>query len=459
MGDTIMTTSSTSHEIQSWPTQQLRGDPIQGSRYTSAEFFQQEWEGMWTKVWLLLGRESELPTPGDWQCEEVGPESILMVRQTDDSVKAFYNVCPHRGNPLVAKETGQSPRFLCKYHSWVFAPDGELKFAPDAEDFPGGNPCGKIRLEELACETFAGFVWVNMDPDCVGLREFLGPIWDDWSRYDLETWKRYVALTTTLPCNWKVVLDNFNESYHVPTVHMSATPETDRKKIRGSIDTHYRETRFDLSDEGHNRMIMRGGYAAGSHDEDGNIIEPLASELRGWELDPSDFKGRLEDTRLALQQAKRRIGPGRGYTHYGKVPLEQFTDAFHYTLFPNFAVSIWADGFHFLRARPHHRDPEKCVFDNWWYASQPALETSPVATMVGVLDRNTEANHEIFEHGEKSMGPTIEQDMAVFIQQQKGFRSRGFKGPYLSGQESRVGRYHELINDYVEGRRPKRGQT
>jgi hypothetical protein len=79
--------------------------------------------------------------------------------------------------------------------------------------------------------------------------------------------------------------------------------------------------------------------------------------------------------------------------------------------------------------------------------------------MVGVLDRNTEANHEIFEHGEKSMGPAIEQDMAVFIQQQKGFRSRGFKGPYLSGQESRVGRYHELINDYVEGRRPKRGQT
>jgi hypothetical protein len=199
-------------------------------------------------------------------------------------------------------------------------------------------------------------------------------------------------------------------------------------------------------------MIMRGGFATGSEDAEGNIIEPLASELRHWELDPADFKGRPEDTRRALQQAKRRLGPARGYTHYAKIPDEQFTDAFHYTLFPNFAVSVWADGFHFLRARPHPRDPEQCVFDNWWYASQPASETSRVGTMVGMLDRDTEAKHEVFEFGTRSMGPTIDQDMAVFIQQQKGFRSRGFKGGYLSNQESRVRRYHELIDDYIEGR-------
>jgi phenylpropionate dioxygenase-like ring-hydroxylating dioxygenase large terminal subunit len=449
-----MSSTREPQKVQDWPTQELRGDPIQGTRYTSADFFRQEWEGMWTKVWLLLGRESELPEPGDWQREEVGPESILMVRQADASVKAFYNVCPHRGNPLVGKEKGSSPRFRCRYHSWVFSPDGDLKFAPDAEDFPDGDPCGKVRLEEIACETFAGFVWVNMDPDCVGLREFLGPIWEDWSRYDLETWKRYVGLTTTLPCNWKVVLDNFNESYHVPTVHMGATPDTNRKQIRGPIDTNYQETRFDLSDEGHNRMIMRGGFAAGSTDDDGNVIEPLASELRRWNLDPADFKGRLEDTRSALQQAKRRVGPERGYTHYEKIPDEQFTDAFHYTLFPNFAVSIWADGFHFLRARPHARDPEQCVFDNWWYASQPAGETERVGTMIGPLDRESPASHEAFKLGEKSMGPTIDQDIAVFVEQQKGLRSRGFKGGYLSNQESRVRRYHELINDYIEGKRP-----
>ncbi|HEY5679096.1 MAG TPA: SRPBCC family protein, partial [Pseudomonadales bacterium] len=134
----------------------------------------------------------------------------------------------------------------------------------------------------------------------------------------------------------------------------------------------------------------------------------------------------------------------------------QLTDAFHYTLFPNFAVSIWADGFHFLRARPHPTDPERCVFDNWWYASQPEGETELVSTMIGPVDRDAVVEHEVFDYGEQTMGMTIDQDMAVFIRQQKGFRSRGFKGVYLSKQESRVRRYHELIDDYIEGRLPKR---
>ena len=169
-------------EIPDWPAQKSRGNRSEGSRYTSAEFFAREWEGMWTKVWLLLGRESEMPNPGDWQREDVGPESILMVRQSDGSIKAFYNVCQHRGNQLVSDARGKVNRFVCRYHSWAFDIDGELKFAPDAEDFPQGNPCGKLRLEEVPCETFAGFIWINMDPDCKGLKEFLGPIWDDWSR-------------------------------------------------------------------------------------------------------------------------------------------------------------------------------------------------------------------------------------------------------------------------------------
>lgn len=443
-------------QVESWPEQTLRGHRIPGSRYTSREFAEQEFEGMWTKVWLLLGRESEMPNPGDWQREEVGPESILMVRQTDGGVKAFYNVCQHRGNPLVSEETGSVRRFVCKYHSWAFMPNGELNFAPDADDFPEGNPCGKVTLEELACEAFAGFIWVNMDTECVSLKEFLGPIWDDWSRYDLETWKRYSAMTTTLPCNWKVVLDNFNESYHVPTVHMGATPATNRKKIRGAIDTNYKETRFDLSDEGHNRMIMRGGFGAGATDEEGNIMEPLASQLRHWELDPADFKGNPEGTREALQNAKRKLGPGRGYSHYDRIPDEQFTDAFHYTLFPNFAVSIWADGFHFLRARPHPTDPEQCVFDNWWYASTPESDNEPVNTQIGPVARDAEVPHHVFAVGEDTMGMTIDQDIAVFTQQQKGFRSRGFKGVYLSKQEGRVRRYHELIDDYIEGRLPEK---
>ena len=440
--------------IDSWPEQKIGNHAIPGDRYTSPEFFAREWEGMWTKVWLLLGRASEIPNTGDWQMEAVGPEEILMVRQKEGGIKAFYNVCQHRGNPLVDTDKGSVlRRFVCKYHSWAYTPDGELNFAPDKEDFPEGNPCGKLRLQELACETFAGFVWVNMNPDCMPLREFLGPIWDDWHNRDIQSWTRTSANAIELPCNWKVVLDNFNESYHVPTVHQGATPDTDRKQIRGHIDTYFKETQFDLSDEGHNRMVMKGGFGVGQLDSEGNVKDALASQLRYWDLDPADFKGKPEATREALQQAKRALGPARGYTHYDRVPDEQLTDAFHYTLFPNFAVSVWADGFHFLRARPHRSDPERCVFDNWWYASPAADEAAqPTGTLGTGLNADVEKTW--LKYPEDSVGPGIEDDVSVFVTQQRGFRSRGFKGVYLSNQESRIRRLHELIDDYIEGRLP-----
>ena len=449
-----MSDASMKIEIDTWPKQTTHGHRIPGSRYTSREFFHQEWDGMWTRVWLLLGRESELPNPGDWQMEPVGREEILMVRQSDGRVKAFYNVCQHRGNPLVDASKGNARRFVCKYHSWAFMPNGELNFAPDKEDFPDGNPCGKVRLKELACETFAGFVWVNMDPDCASLKTFLGPIWDAWSALELDGWKRVMARSAWLPCNWKVVLDNFNESYHVPTVHMAATPDTDRKRIRGNINTYYKETRFDLSDEGHNRMVMQGGFGVGSTDKEGNIVEPLAGQLRAWGIDPAQFRGKPEATRPALQAAKRSLGPARGFTHYAKVPDEQLTDAFHYTLFPNFAVSVWADGFHFLRARPHERDPEQCLFDNWWYAS-PASIASRDSSGGAFIPQDDDAVHMI-DYRTESIGPGIEDDVRVFVTQQRGFRSRGFDGVYLSNQEKRIRRYHELIDEYIAGRLPRR---
>jgi len=431
-----------------YPEQETRGSLLEGSRYTSIDFFRQEWEGMWTKVWLLLGRESQLPNSGDWQMEPVGPEEILMVRQADGTVKAFYNVCQHRGNPLVEDSLGNSSkRFVCKYHSWAYDSSGELKFAPDREDFPEGNPCGKLRLQELACETFAGFVWVNMDPDCVTLQEYLGPIWEEWQAREIDTWKRTMAKSAWLPCNWKAVLDNFNESYHVPTVHQGATTETNREEIRGSINTYFEETQFDLSNEGHNRMIMQGGYGVGLVDEGGKILEPLLSRLLYWDLDPEDFKGDPEATRPAIQKAKRKLGASRGFSHYDKVPEAQLTDAFHYTLFPNFAVTVWADGFHFLRARPHMNDPEQCLFDNWWYSSPGSIESG--------LDHwgrkgAEEAEVVMVDPQKTSIGPGIEEDVGVFVTQQRGFRSRGFKGVYLSSQETRVRRYHELIDDYIE---------
>lgn len=453
MGDTG-DQSTTRRELPAWPPQTLRGHKLDGYRYTSGEFMRQEWDHMWTRVWLLLGREDQMPLPGDWQQEEVGRESILMVRQTDGGIRAFYNVCQHRGQRLVNEARGHVRRFICPYHSWAWTTEGELDFVQDADDFPQGNPCGKLRLAEVKCETFAGFVWVNMDPDSVGLREFLGPVWDDWEAYDVQSWKRYVARTTIAPCNWKVVMDNFNESYHVNTVHMPKGGAGEQPRSDSGIDTSYKTTRFDMANEGHGRMIMRGGHAGPAIDSDAAVGEPLASALRDWELDPADFAGRREHTREALQSARRRLGPQRGYHYFDNLNDSQLTDAYHYTLFPNFGVSVWVDGFHFLRARPHPTDPEQCLFDNWWYAPNPEGATGPVQTAVGPVERDAVVEHELFAAGEQSMGLTIDQDMSIFPGQQLAMRSRGYRGSYLAGQESRTQRLHELIDDYIAGRKP-----
>ena len=83
-----------------WDNPPVEAHPLNGDRYTSKVFYEQEWESVWAKAWLLLGRETEIKEPNSYQVENVGPESIIMVRQSDHSIKAFYNVCQHRGSRL-----------------------------------------------------------------------------------------------------------------------------------------------------------------------------------------------------------------------------------------------------------------------------------------------------------------------------------------------------------------------
>jgi len=430
-----------SQSAPGWETPDIGEHPIPGYRYTSVKFFEDEFENMWSKVWLLLGREAEIPEAGDWQIEEVGPESIIMVRQSNGSIKAFFNVCQHRGNRLVFESKGRVKRFICRYHSWAYLPDGKLDFAQDSEDFPQGNPCDNVKLVEIPCESFAGFIWVNMDENCRTLKEYLGPVWDDWQMYPVAEMNRYLAYTVNVPCNWKVIQDNFNESYHLRSVHPEAS---------AMIEEGYKETQFDMCGEGHSRMVMHAGYPARSL-EGSQLTAPLSALMSEWELDPEDFRGREREIRLALQQAKRELGPGRGYIHFDNMRDEQLTDFYHYTIFPNFAVSITADGFHFLRSRPNANDPEQCIFDNWFYAVDPEGESRPVSTPGGPRKRGQYAEQEIINYGEKSVGFGMDQDLSITTGQQLGFRSRGFKGVYLSGQEARVRRYHEVIDQYLSG--------
>ncbi len=430
----------TDHSMRDiWDEPAVERHALDGHRYTSTEFFASEWEGMWTRVWLLLGRESEMAEPGSFQVEEVGPESIIMVRQDDGSVRAFYNVCQHRGSRLMFSATGKTEMFVCPYHGWSYATDGALTVAQDPEDFPE-NPCDHIRLSELRCETFAGFVWVTMSDDAPPLREYLGPLWDEWSAYAPEDWQRVTALSVNVPCNWKVLQDNFCESYHLPTVH---------PQLRDSHEDGYQLTQFDMSGSGHNRMIMTGATpSVTQYGDEPPLPDSLAERLTMWDMDPAEYEDRPLDVRAALQGQMRRLGAERGHAHYPDLTDAQLTDAHHYNLFPNCSLTFGADGVLLQRMRPHPSDPQQCVFDHWYYAFVPA-GTGVVGAQTNIRVDGIEAEHQVFDFGDRPMGIIPDQDVAITTGQQLGVRSRGYKGAYTAGQETRISWFHQVIDEYI----------
>ena len=438
----------------------IRGDKISGERYYSKDFMEKEWDFMWTKVWQIAGWASEIPNPDDFFIYKIRREEILVVRQKDNSIKAFYNVCPHRGNILVHVENGSLDTFKCTYHGWTYDTQGILRDLLDPEDFDGGNPCGKIKLKEVQCRTALGFVWINLDDNPQEFEEALSPFLNHLRPYQPERFIRVLNLTCEVDCNWKIIHDNFNESYHLPTLH----PE-----LSVHIENNYKFSQFDMYENGHNRMLMPGHKPALGNESPNDVQFPLDEALKAWDLNPDDFKGKAQETRLAIQKQKRKLAKEKDFWHYEFLTDEQLTDYYLYNCFPNYDITMTPDGFQVQRPQPHPNDPEKCLFEHWWFV--PKMERlSGSATFIGSDTTETTAGenmtetplgprplrtaaHEWIVYPEGSMGYVTDQDIGMAIGQQKGIKSRGFDDAILTGQETRVRRYHEVLNDYIEERR------
>ena len=149
----------------------VRGDTITAERYTSKPWMDAEMQHLWPKVWHLGAVTAELEEEGDIVRHTFAKESVIMVKQADDTIKAFYNTCPHRGNRLVLGDVASTPRITCGYHGCQFDPAGTLVRVQDPDDFVDGNPCGKLHLTALRCDTWGPFVFWCMDDDVAPLHE------------------------------------------------------------------------------------------------------------------------------------------------------------------------------------------------------------------------------------------------------------------------------------------------
>ena len=194
---------------------------ISGARYTSDDFYQLEQEHIWGKSWLLAGHADEIPNKGDFVLWERLGVPIIIVRNKENNIRAFYNTCQHRGGPVVAETSGNRRNFRCQYHSWLYSLDGELKHIPDEHDFAG--ICKKGRgLKRVRCETLGKLIFINRDLNAEPLRDSLGPMVDFLQEIEPDNMKFVCRETYDWAANWKIVVEAFHESYHARHIH----PET-----------------------------------------------------------------------------------------------------------------------------------------------------------------------------------------------------------------------------------------
>lgn len=404
----------------------LGHDIIRKERYTTEEFMRLEWERIWSRVWLLGGRDIDIPDPGDYIVTDIGRESILIVRQHDGSVRAFYNVCLHRGNRLRGPGLGSTPSFKCAYHHWEYELDGSFRRIPDLDTFPqGAPPCRG--LVEVRCETWGSFVWFSFNPDVEPLTEFLDPVHRHLEPYNFHKMVQTRDITVEWDCNWKTSVDAFNESYHVQGIHPQLLYYLHDLDIQ--IDCYER----------HNRYLIPFGTLSPRVKRPNVIPEPVKVIMKAAGMDPADYDGRLEDIRRDVQSWKRRHGAAQG-KDYSRLNDDQLTDDYHYLIFPNVTLNAHADDLMLFRQRPHPSDPNRMYYDIWTFDLVPEGEEWP-----------QRPRHQHFRHGEKSIGMVLDQDAANLPGVQAGMNSAAYQGLWLGRQELRIRHFHKVIDDYVYG--------
>ena len=173
------------------------------------------------KNWLLACHSSQVGKPGDFVTLEIGDQDIIITHTREGGIKAFYNVCQHRGHKL-AEGSGNKKLLVCPYHAWSYDLNGKLKAAPHTNKVPGFDS-SKICLTEIKLENFLGFVFINLDPDCPSMDTTYPGIRDEILKLcpDVELRRYATQHTADEGCNWFVAVENYNECYHCGHCHPS----------------------------------------------------------------------------------------------------------------------------------------------------------------------------------------------------------------------------------------------
>lgn len=417
----------------------LGTEDIAFDRFTSAEFFHAEVERMWPRTWQWACREEHIPEPGDFYVYEVVGYSFIISRTDDGEIKAFYNACLHRGTKLKpGNSEGSGSDFTCPFHAWKWNLDGTLKDLPCQWDFPHVDKA-KFTLPEARVGVWGGFVFINMDPDAPSLEEWLDPLPEHARAAALED--RYVSLHVEkeLPCNWKVAMEAFMESYHLVGTHPQLLV------ANGDINTQY-----DIYSDTVNRLFALTGVTSPNYKGESDEQLILDSMVLG---DREALGGRLEvpeggTARHVMARFFKDALRDNIAADVDSLSTSEVIDTLQYFVFPN--------GFFFLalsfpvmyRFRPSGRDPNKSVFDLLLLPSLPRSGERPFPAERHYL--GVDESFTTVPGMDAALGHVFDQDTGNMQAQQEGFYASYKTGETLANyQEVRIRHMHQTLDRFL----------
>jgi phenylpropionate dioxygenase-like ring-hydroxylating dioxygenase large terminal subunit len=202
--------------------------------FISPEVFAQERSEIFSKVWLLVGHQSQIPKPGDYFLATIAGESLIVTRDQKSQVRGFYNVCRHRGTRLKEDASGHASAIQCPYHAWTYGLDGRLIGAPHMDEVPGFDK-SNYSLHAVNLGLWNGFVFVNLTEggtrlrseatarqapgDFISLERWFAPLNKKFSHWNMSILRPAKRIEYDVRANWKLMFENYSECYHCPGVH------------------------------------------------------------------------------------------------------------------------------------------------------------------------------------------------------------------------------------------------
>jgi len=212
---------------------------IPAAWYVEEGIAELEGQAVFSRTWQVVGRVGQVQRPGQFLTVEVAGEPLVVVRGSDNQLRGFYNVCRHHAAAVVTEQEGTASILRCPYHGWSYGLDGSLKGAPEFE-----GVCSFDRsqngLVPVGVDTWEQFIFVNLDPAAVGLRDFLGRLAPRVAPLNLASLHFFERRSYTLNCNWKVFVDNYLDGgYHVPHLHKGLNSVLEYKQYTIETEDRY----------------------------------------------------------------------------------------------------------------------------------------------------------------------------------------------------------------------------